>query len=265
MGFIYIIQSSKTEKVYVGLTTMTIAARWNKHRAAARKYANYLTDPKNIPRPNGCPKLYAAMAKYGLETFEISILEEVPDEGLDNAEITYIAKYDAITNGYNIKEGGVSGKHLPETIEKIRVRTQAALVDKIDIMRTYDIVRGLPAHCVRIVIKGSEGIAINEHPLCTKKCFTVRTYGSIEAAKQACLTFLAELEAKGVRYEPPKEGGGLPKGLRKIKDGFAVQKIHAGKSYYRSFTRKPTDAENFQDASNYLNELLNLWKQEIKN
>lgn len=259
MGLIYIIRCIFTVKVYIGLTTMSLAARWNKHRSAARKYKEYVDNPEGKKEPNGCTKLYKSMAKHGIDSFQISIVEEVNDDILGNTEVMYIAAFDSVQNGYNLREGGGNGRHSQETIEKIRIRTKEYLLKNLDKIRTFDIVKGMPPHCVRIVVKGSEGVAINNHPLCKKKCFTIRKYGSIDAAKDACREFLINLEAAGIFRERPKIGANLPKGLRKIKDGYAVQKIHEKKLYYKSFTQHGSDQLNLDAANQHLNKLLDSW------
>ena len=43
---------------------------------------------------------------YGLDKFEIQIVEECAPEYLDSYERYYINYYDSIKNGYNLKEGG---------------------------------------------------------------------------------------------------------------------------------------------------------------
>jgi group I intron endonuclease len=261
MGFIYIIKCPGTDKVYIGQTINTLEKRMTKHRSAARKYQNDVEQPPNLPKKRGtCTKLYRAMNKYGIDNYTIEALEEIDDKLLNNVEIMYIAKFDAIQNGYNLKEGGSNGAHSEETRRIIGERTRAAMLANIDKFRTYEIVMGMPVYCVRVVIKGSEGIAINEHKYCKFKSFTIRTYGTEAAAKAACTTFLAELERTKIMYEPPKAGVDLPKGLRKINNGYAVQKIHKKKLYYQSFTQYGSDEANLHAAQKHLNKLLDLWK-----
>ena len=53
-------------------------------------------------------KFYQAMRKYGIDSFEIEILEECCAEVLDEKEREYIDIYDSFKNGYNSTEGGQS-------------------------------------------------------------------------------------------------------------------------------------------------------------
>ena len=105
---IYILQNNINKKVYIGQTSGTLKARFIKHRC--------LTNKKNL-------HLYNAFNKYGRENFSIELL-------MDNLTIIeanfwepyYIEIFDSRNRkrGYNIKEGGASGKLALETIEKMR-------------------------------------------------------------------------------------------------------------------------------------------------
>ena len=66
-------------------------------------------------------KIYRALVKYGYDSFEKVILEkcEYVDWILDYRETFWIRKLDCIKNGYNLKEGGHSGKMSEETKLKI--------------------------------------------------------------------------------------------------------------------------------------------------
>jgi group I intron endonuclease len=66
-------------------------------------------------------KLYAAILKYGIDDFEMTVLERTcPSQiMLDRVESEWIKKYNSIENGYNIKSGGSRGKHSKESKEKM--------------------------------------------------------------------------------------------------------------------------------------------------
>jgi hypothetical protein len=200
------------------------------------------------------------MNKYGIDTFSIEILEEVDDKLLNETEMIFIAEYDVVNNGYNLKEGGDSSCHSEETKRLISERTKEAIAKNIEKFRKYEIIRGLPLHCIRVNIKGSEGVAVNNHPLCKRNSFTVREYGTIESAKEALLEFYEELERNGVPWTPPKKGDKLPRGIRSIKGGYAVQKIHKGKLFYRAFTKNDNPEDSRREAEEHLNQLIESWK-----
>jgi group I intron endonuclease len=76
--------------------------------------------------------IHRAIRKYGIENFEISIIEQCPENLLNKREIYWIEFYDTYNNGYNETKGGqgvcnIGDKHpnrkLSET-EIIDIRTR---------------------------------------------------------------------------------------------------------------------------------------------
>lgn len=108
MGWIYQIKNIVNDKVYIGQTSQhNVAARWMNHI----KSINSGMDSY----------LIRAFKCHGLENFAFSVIAEVPDDHLDEAEIDAISNNKSLSpNGYNIREGGSRGKHSQESIEKIR-------------------------------------------------------------------------------------------------------------------------------------------------
>lgn len=86
-GFIYCYTSTSGKK-YIGQTKTSL-----KERAK-----------KNAKGYKGCAAFYNAILKYGLDSFEVEILEEVPIENLDLVETQYILDFDTTNpqKGYNI-------------------------------------------------------------------------------------------------------------------------------------------------------------------
>lgn len=96
MGIIYMIKNNKNDKRYIGQTTQDVQKRFRQHLEAA-----YL---KNRPTYNFC--LARAIRKYGIDSFQIGILAEVPDDDLDLVEAHYIDMYNTLApNGYNMSPG----------------------------------------------------------------------------------------------------------------------------------------------------------------
>lgn len=91
MGYIYKIINDINSKVYVGQTTYTLEERWKHHLSDMSKYPY---------------KLYRAMNKYGVEHFSIHLIEECPNEELDQKEIYWIGRYNSYEKGYNCTLGG---------------------------------------------------------------------------------------------------------------------------------------------------------------
>jgi len=105
MGFIYLIKNKVNGKCYIGQTRRNFEKRWAEHRKV-KSNKSLLTD---------------AIFKYGWDSFESSILCEIPNEELDAREILEIRERSTLSpNGYNIDFGGGVNKIVhPETREKI--------------------------------------------------------------------------------------------------------------------------------------------------
>ena len=99
MGYIYIIKNTINNKVYIGQTTNTIEYRFKQHLDNVEY--NYKTS-----------HLYNAMRKYGKQNFYVELLEEVPNNLLNDREIYWIAYYNSFNNGYNSTIGGEGNKKL---------------------------------------------------------------------------------------------------------------------------------------------------------
>jgi hypothetical protein len=69
----------------------------------------------NSPKDN-CTVLNSAIRKYGIEGFDLIILEEnIPNSKIDEREEYYIKTLNTIVpNGYNLRTGGANGKITPE-------------------------------------------------------------------------------------------------------------------------------------------------------
>lgn len=103
-GIIYIATNKINNKVYIGQTINTLARRKNGHIGAAQRKEDNLY-------------FHRAIRKYGEESFEWKILEEINIDSkselkqyLDNQEIYYIKLYNSNKNeyGYNLTQGGDS-------------------------------------------------------------------------------------------------------------------------------------------------------------
>ena len=91
---IYKITNLKNNKLYIGLTTVSLEQRWKGHITQA-----------NIGNQK---PLYRAIRKYGVENFSIeSIYETDSFEELGDIERLYIQQYNTrVPNGYNLSAGG---------------------------------------------------------------------------------------------------------------------------------------------------------------
>jgi group I intron endonuclease len=93
--FIYKIENSINGKMYIGQTIRPITQRFKEHQF----------------KSSGCLKIKRAFAKYGASVFHIKLILITHSEPLaDEWERYFIAKYNSVNCGYNIRDGGARGK-----------------------------------------------------------------------------------------------------------------------------------------------------------
>ncbi len=105
------IKNIKNSKLYIGQST-DIKNRWMRHKSE-------LNNNRHINN-----HLQSAWNKYGEDCFVFAVIEECSVSELDEREKFYISKYNSMSNGYNLCEGGngIRGyKHTEEEIEKMRM------------------------------------------------------------------------------------------------------------------------------------------------
>jgi group I intron endonuclease len=116
MGFIYKITNKENGMIYIGQTIQTLEDRWRQHRK----------------KSSTCLYLKRAFEKYGIDNFIFEMICCCHDTDLDKLEIQYMTEFNSIVpNGYNLREGGNSGRHNEETKKKI----SDALKGRTDIIR----------------------------------------------------------------------------------------------------------------------------------
>lgn len=102
---VYMHRNKINNKVYIGITSQSCHDRW---RRAGEGYKQQ-------------PKFYNAIQKYGWDNFEhIILFTNLTAVEADEKEISLIALYNSIENGYNIKKGGHSYQHNDITKEKLK-------------------------------------------------------------------------------------------------------------------------------------------------
>lgn len=92
MAFIYKIKNKINEKLYIGKTERDVETRWKEH---IRHKDLYLDIP-----------LYRAFNKYGIENFEITVLEQCDKNIINEREKYWISYYNTYKDGYNCTKGG---------------------------------------------------------------------------------------------------------------------------------------------------------------
>lgn len=102
-GYVYKVYCEISKKVYIGITTNTIDIRRKQHE-------NESYNPNSSSYKN---HFHTSLRKYGLLSFEWTILEEITSSTKENLieclnllEIKYIKLYDTYQNGYNSTLGG---------------------------------------------------------------------------------------------------------------------------------------------------------------
>jgi group I intron endonuclease len=104
MGFIYKITNTINGMIYIGQTIQTLEDRWRQHRK----------------KSSTCLYLKRAFEKHGIDNFIFEMICSCNNEELDKLEIHYMNEFNSIVpNGYNLREGGNSGRHNEETKKKI--------------------------------------------------------------------------------------------------------------------------------------------------
>lgn len=107
---IYKIENRINLKCYIGITGQTIQNRWKVHCSEANLGTRHRA-------------IHSALAKYGIENFEFSIIGYAETEDLaKRSECLAIKIYNSLSpNGYNLTSGGDgSYRPSPETRKKMR-------------------------------------------------------------------------------------------------------------------------------------------------
>ena len=109
MAYIYKITNTINDKAYIGKTENTIEHRWKEHCKNCNK-------PRYEKRP-----LYDAMNKYGIDKFQIELIEETDNP--EEREKYWVEHFDTYRNGYNATKGGdgkayIDSDHLLKLWEK---------------------------------------------------------------------------------------------------------------------------------------------------
>ena len=110
--YIYKITNKINNKIYIGQTTKNIKERFKEHIYNA-EYTDLNTN------------LVMAIRKYGKENFQIEKIDEAKTKDeLNQKEIFWIKKYNAVKNGYNMTEEAIGGntyKYIPKNkMDKIK-------------------------------------------------------------------------------------------------------------------------------------------------
>ena len=103
MAIVYKITNRKNGKIYFGMTTRSLAARFDGHLSAVRQGSKF--------------RFHSAIRKYGVDCWELEVVEESADLNyIRKREEELISEYRTTDNsfGYNAKPGGCGGWIVPE-------------------------------------------------------------------------------------------------------------------------------------------------------
>ena len=113
---LYKIPNIVNNKLYIGITKLTLTERLSKH----------IKDSQNPKYP-----LHRAIAKHGKDKFIIELIEESDDRKyISESEEPAILRFDARKNGYNIATGGYGGDLGPEANAKRKKTIQNLSTEK---------------------------------------------------------------------------------------------------------------------------------------
>lgn len=151
MGYIYKIENLINHKCYIGQTKKTIQERYKEHIYSSKSKKSKIASKV----------LYKAMRKYGLENFEVTLLEECSDDDLNNREIYWIDKFDSYRNGYNSTIGGDGiRKPLPSYEEVLQYYTDNHNISLTQTAEHFDL---CPSTIHDILVRGGFS-EIRSHP-----------------------------------------------------------------------------------------------------
>ncbi len=170
LGHIYVLTSPSGNQ-YVGQAVCYYSngkkagyiCRWKKHIEESRSLTN------------SCTYLDNAIRKYGHETFQIVLLEELDINKLNEREQHWIKKLNTMTPyGYNLTSGGGHGKYLSEDT-KIKIKNgnigknRGKNTERKTRKRIQD--EKLPKYVISHHSGNQEGYAIKGHPCLEDRYF----------------------------------------------------------------------------------------------
>ena len=151
-GYIYCITNQVNGKKYIGQTATTIEHRWGQHKADS-KTSDYV--------------LYKAMRKYGIENFNIELIEKIEVDSFDEfkdtlniLEIKYIEEYNTMVHnnkGYNMTIGGNnSSERSKKPVDMYDI--EGNLIKNFDSILDAGLYLSVSPTCISLCCKGEKFI-----------------------------------------------------------------------------------------------------------
>lgn len=162
-GEIYLLLNTENNKKYIGQTTThqfkTSRNKWYPFGSMGRWHQHINEAFSN--KSTQCTLLNNAIKKYGVEKFDLKILETCDVNDTNDRESYYIKFYDSFENGYNLTKGGdFGGKHAESVYERIS-ETQSNMIDEtrvIELIKIKDTI--LKVHIDDVTI-GCHGVRLS--------------------------------------------------------------------------------------------------------
>ena len=175
MAYIYQIKNIINGKLYIGKTEFSLEKRFKEHCKDAFR-------ERNEKRP-----LYAAMRKYGIDNFEISLIEET--DYPEDREIFWIEQKRSYKIGYNATLGGDGRKYLDydlviATYQKLKSTKDTAKQLKICEESVRNILKNnnIPRYSSKEVNRRKYGNIVNQYDL---NMNYIRSFPSIISAAKS--------------------------------------------------------------------------------
>lgn len=150
--YIYCYTNKINKNCYVGQTN-------NLERRKREHYSNSY----NLNNPSTDLLLHKAIRKYGIDNFEIVVLEEVDDKDVDNREQYWIEEKRSYAplgyGGYNLTEGGVQYKK----VSKISLEVALQIIEEIKQGISYNSISERYNICLSYISNINQGICFRQN------------------------------------------------------------------------------------------------------
>ena len=183
MAYIYQITNDINGKIYVGKTEFSIEKRFQEHCQDSSK-------ERNEKRP-----LYAAMRKYGIEHFHVSLLEETNNP--EERECYWIEQLRSFKNGYNATCGGDGKKYLDydliiATFKQVKSLNKTAELVGCHVDSVATIIKN--NNLTNLINRHQTGTTVHQY---SKTGEYIQTFPSAKSAAEACGKITKEHPSKG--------------------------------------------------------------------